>query len=496
LQHRSLCRALPLLLAATAPAGAQSARLVGTVIDSVHHAPLRDATVVATPVSGTLDSVFHMTHTDAKGQFVIAALRPGRYTVSVEHAFTDSIGLDVPPRIVAITGDGTAHISLALPSVATLRRTLCPAALNDTTLGVMLGVVRQPDGSLAAGGRVVLGWSDLSTDKTTLGVTREERTASTTTDSLGVYRACGVPAAVTLLVQAQLGPRQSGVISEQIGEAGVLVRDFTLGLEGTASTSGSVPADSAPQGSVGQGVLTGSVVGMRGERIAAARISLAGTTRSTTVDTRGEFRFAALPTGTQGFEVTALGYLPRRFRAEVTRDSRAGVIRMDRLGVLLDSVRVIARRRYDAQSYPEFEDRLRHRRFGQFVTEEMIEQRHPFLLSDMLRTMPGFEMHVRPDGTPVIQSSRGFSSLGQPTNSSIESEPGGARPFEERRVRGGPGAVGGSCIKIYVNGMIDGSEELNRLVPNAVHGVEVYTVAQAPAKYQSGSCGVVLIWSK
>ncbi len=496
MQHRSLCRALPLLLAATAPAGAQSARLVGTVTDSVHHAPLRDATVVATPVGGTLDSVFHMTRTDAKGQFAIGDLRSGRYTVSVEHAFTDSIGLDVPSRVVAITGDGTTHASLALPSVATLRRTLCPVALTDTTLGVVLGVVRKSDGSPAAGGQVVLGWSDLSTDKTTRSVKREERTASATTDSLGVYRACGVPAAVTLLVQAQLGARQSGVISEQIGEAGVLVRDFTLGSEGAASTSGGLATDSAAQGSAGQGVLTGSVIGMRGERIVAARVKLAGTTQSATVDTSGAFRFAGLPTGTQGFEVTALGYLPRRFRAEVTRDTRAGVVKMDRMGVLIDSVRVIARRQYDARSYPEFEDRLRHRRFGQFVTEEMIEQRHPFLLSDMLRMMPGFEMHVRPDGTPVIQSSRGLSSLGQPTNSRIESEPGGARPFEERRVRGGPGPVGGSCIKIYVNGMIDGSEELNRLVPNAVHGVEVYTVAQAPAKYQSGSCGVVLIWSK
>ena len=57
-------------------------------------------------------------------------------------------------------------------------------------------------------------------------------------------------------------------------------------------------------------------------------------------------------------------------------------------------------------------------------------------------------------------------------------------------------AVGGSCIKVYINGVIDPSMELDRLVPNAVHGVEVYSQAQAPAKYQSGSCGVILVWSK
>ena len=192
------------------PAVAQSQRLVGTVTDSVHHTPLGDATVVATPVNAALDSVFHTTRTDAKGRFALDALRPGRYSISVEHAFTDSIGLDVPSRIVAIAGNGTTETALALPSVATLRRTLCPAALVDTTLGVLLGVVRNADGSAAVGGRVVLGWSEFSTDKAALTIHREERTASATTDSLGVYRACGVPAAVTLLVQAQLGLRTVG----------------------------------------------------------------------------------------------------------------------------------------------------------------------------------------------------------------------------------------------------------------------------------------------
>ena len=135
------CFALLIAFAVAAPAVAQSQRLEGEVTDSVHRTPLHDATVVATPVNAALDSVFHTTHTDAKGRFALDALRPGRYSISVEHAFTDSIGLDVPSRIVAISGNGTTQTALALPSVATLRRTLCPAALADTTLGVLLGVV-------------------------------------------------------------------------------------------------------------------------------------------------------------------------------------------------------------------------------------------------------------------------------------------------------------------------------------------------------------------
>ena len=200
----------------------------------------------------------------------------------------------------------------------------------------------------------------------------------------------------------------------------------------------------AVEGSVGEGVLTGSVIGMRGERIATARVSLAGTTRSTSADARGGFRFTGLPEGTQGFEVVALGYLPRRFRAEVTHDTRAGVIKMDRLTLLLDSVRVIARRQYDGRFYPEFEGRLRRRGFGQFVTEEMIEQRHPFVLSDMLRMMPGFAMHVMPDGTPIFQSDRGVSSLGQPSNLKIETDRIGGRRLDDHGGIAGDGNGGRS----------------------------------------------------
>ena len=104
----------------------------------------------------------------------------------------------------------------------------------------------------------------------------------------------------------------------------MLVRDFALGAEtGTTANSG-ITAGGTSEDTVGRGVLTGSVVGARGEPIASARVNLVGSARSTSVDATGAFRFAGLPTGTQGFEVLALGYLPRRFRAEVTRDTRVG----------------------------------------------------------------------------------------------------------------------------------------------------------------------------
>src|SRR4051812_279133 len=110
---------------------AQSARLTGVVTDSVHRAPLAEATVIATPIAPTRDTVFHATRTDANGRFALAGLQTGRYAVSVEHAFTDSIGLAVPSRETQVTAEGAPPVTLALPSVTTLRGTLCRAAEAD-----------------------------------------------------------------------------------------------------------------------------------------------------------------------------------------------------------------------------------------------------------------------------------------------------------------------------------------------------------------------------
>jgi hypothetical protein len=216
-------------------------------------------------------------------------------------------------------------------------------------------------------------------------------------------------------------------------------------------------------------------------------VNLVGSARSTSVDASGAFHFTGLPTGTQGFEVIALGYLPRRFRAEITRDTRAGVVRLDKSVVVLDSVRVTARRRYDARAYPEFEDRAHRQGFGRFVTEEMIEQQHPFVLSDMLRMTPGITMHVLPNGGVELTCNRSSSTL-------IGLIKPQDLPAGSRNASGED--VGSSAWKVYVDGVFERDADVNRLLPEAVHGVEIYHRNEAPAKYSTGICGVVLIWSK
>ncbi len=185
----------------------------GTVVDSVHGRPLAGATVIATPAARLADTLFHSTSSDAQGRFVLGGLHQGRYVLSVEHPWIDSTGIGAPPLEIDVQGE--SRVVLAIPSAATLRRVFCPAAVRDTSVGVMLGTIRRA-GSTVPGASVVFTWSDFDLDRTTLAVRPREVTATVTADSSGVYRACGLPIARSLLLQAQTGGAEhSGVIEER-----------------------------------------------------------------------------------------------------------------------------------------------------------------------------------------------------------------------------------------------------------------------------------------
>jgi hypothetical protein len=436
--------------------GAQALRITGEVTDSVHRAPLADATVLATPIAPTRDTVFHATRTDAHGRFELSGLQTGRYEVSVEHPFTDSIGLNVPSREVEVPAQGMSPVLLALPSVRTLRRRLCRAAESDTTLGVMLGVVRHTDGSAVQGANVVFEWTDVTVDRATLRTRQTRMTASAKTDSVGVYRACGLPAGIALFVQAQLGANeQSGVIEEHISEAGVLVRELMLG----DSTRAPQLANGADNGSVhGTGVLRGVVRDDRERPLAGAQVHLFGTSRMVKSDAAGEFRLTDIPTGTQGFEVMALGYAPRRFRAEVSAATEPMTVTISRIAAVLDSIRITARRFASGGRYNEFDERSR-RGHGHYLTEGEVERKHPFVTSDLLRAMPGVMVSVGKDNEHIVSMRR--------------------------------------CVPaVYLDGM-ESALPLDDIPTSWIRGVEVYQIAEIPSQYRGRNlCGLILVWTK
>ncbi|NUR35975.1 MAG: TonB-dependent receptor plug domain-containing protein [Gemmatimonadaceae bacterium] len=170
----------------------------------------------------------------------------------------------------------------------------------------------------------------------------------------------------------------------------------------------------------------------------------------------------------------ALGYYPYRTRVEVGEATPALAVRLERAAVVLDSMRIIAKRQRTplAQSYREFDERRAAGRAAQFLTEEDIERRHPFETSDLFKLMPSVKV-VGFGHDAKIAATRGKTTIGNPNIPNQECP-----------------------LDVFIDGVRVQAEDINTLPPEALHGVEVYTVAAAPAKYRVGACGALFLWTK
>src|SRR5258705_11720536 len=107
--------------------------VLGTVYDSLAHAPLRDADVW---VRG---SERHA-QTNGSGRFRLDSIAPGHYTLFVSHPGLDSAGLFTLAVPVDITGSDSA-LSVATPSLATLWRRPCGRGLRGRSAsGLVVGL--------------------------------------------------------------------------------------------------------------------------------------------------------------------------------------------------------------------------------------------------------------------------------------------------------------------------------------------------------------------
>lgn len=446
--------------------GTASAQLAGairgSVVDSLARRALVRATVIATRVGGTADTAFHSALTDEAGRFVIAALSPGRYALIVDHPSIDASGIDVLPSEADVVAGTEVTVALATPSAARLRRALCPAAARDTTLGVVLGTVRGTDKAQLPGATVVFTWSDFDLNRSTGVAVPRQLATSVIADSLGVYRACGLPVGITLLVQAQTDARrQSGIVEERMTAVGVRILDFQVPAAVPVTASDTSAA-------LGSFALSGRVETTTAAPVASAQVRLFGTSHFTTTREDGQFRLSGLPGGTQAIEVMALGYYPQRIRLELGDDNAPAIVKLERTATVLDSIRVIARRMRGVANggRNEYEERLLRGR-GMFIREEDIERRHPFVTTDLLKTLPGLVASTaRSSADEVILSTRSSG-------------------------------FGGRCaLQVFVDGIEVQPTDVNTIAPASIHGIEVVGVSGAPPQYHVRNCGAMLIWTK
>ena len=138
----------------------------------------------------------------------------------------------------------------------------------------------------------------------------------------------------------------------------------------------------------------------------------------------------------------------------------AGVVQMRPIAIVASSRRPTGR-------LGGFYDRAQRRGFGTFITREQIDQRRPFFVSDLLRTLPGLQ---------VVPARRGFGYDVLTT--------AGCRP-----------AVFLDGIQFPLMG-----ETIDEIVnPMNLEGIEVYAHApEVPAEFVAprNNCGAIVLWTR
>jgi len=219
-------------------------------------------------------------------------------------------------------------------------------------------------------------------------------------------------------------------------------------------------------------VLRGAVIDATTRaRVAAAAIELVdavqGDRTRTETDSTGLFMVRLPRAGTYRMSVSHISYV----MYEVT-DLELGTgeivtleIRLGQDAVPLEPLLVTARRAGLLQGV----DERRRSGFGQYLTREQIDARNAARVSDLMRDVSGIILRrAGPSGSLIL-------------------------------VRGG--GTGACMPAIWLDGVEiqqrPGSTLDDILTPNVIEAVEVYTaLGGAPTQYVSGTCGVILFWTR
>lgn len=423
------------------------------VHDSLSAVPLPGATVQL--VSATSPRDFSRTaDTDVRGRVTFRGVPPGKYTVGFLHPILDSIGVQAPARHVVVANDASHPIALAIPSAASLRIAVCGSDVARDSSALMLGTVRDPrDGMPVAGVVLNARWAEFTIGSS--GITRRTAGTATTSRPNGWFALCKLPAGTISLLLTAPGDT-SRTIDLPLVANGFHRRDLYIGA----------PARGRARGRI--------VVADSGRAVAGAHIGLAPGLSATT-DQNGAWTIDGVPLGTQMLEVRALGFHRESRAVDVVADEQQPLqeVALQSFGAILAAVQVSANRSGSGTAaLREFADRRRRGGMGRFFDADALARRNPTVISDLLRTMPGFIG----DGSLMMKGN--FSD--------------------------GAGGFDSNCAaEVYVDGhLLRGisASELDGLVrPEYVIAMEVYSAGSPkPAEFESGmsGCGAVVIWQK
>lgn len=197
-------------------------------------------------------------------------------------------------------------------------------------------------------------------------------------------------------IPATAAPTESGGRRRRRGRVGASLLSAILGLPAVVTAQ---PHTGAVSGVVKDSA--GKVI--TGVEVVAMRAGVAART-----DTAGRFLVAALPPGATDLSLRRIAYEPVVVSVDILESDTTDV--EIRLGTLPHSLpTIVVNDRVDrGRVLAEFEA---HRKTGagHFITRAQIEKRHPQLLSDMVRTVPGASM-ILVNGRSVLRFARSHTS--------------------------------------------------------------------------------------
>jgi len=438
--------------------------LQGVAIDSIHGAPLVNATI---QLSGT-DRVGI---TDSLGRFLVDSIKPGSYKVDVDHPILDTLGILLSTAPMEFVANEVTRVVIAVPSQEFLAGRFCTPARRALGPGVLAGRVREPDSDKAAvGARVSLVWYDPDPPAVAgvaVKIKKAPRVREATVGEDGTYRLCGLPEKYEGKLQAQ---RKDGGTTAEVSvvqEDGLLaLRSMSvapLAVAGTDSAGKAAPAKGAAR-------VLGRVVNKQGAPVGNARVSLNGTSASTLTRANGEFVLDSLPAGTQAITVRHLGYAPTEVSVELSSRTPARVsVQMGPYVPELTPVEVVSRQEQGLERVG-WTSRKRGASGGYFLSPEQIESRKATQFTDLLTTTPGIR----------VQGSMGRMYI------------------TATRTAGRAG-----CVNVYVDGsqwqQLEAGDLDSFVRPQDVAAIEVYPGGGSmPVEFQTsgGDCAAVVVWTK
>jgi hypothetical protein len=448
------------------------AAVSGVVRDSVARIPLAGATVQLV-VAGNVASLVRTAVSDSMGRFTLGDVPGGRYMLGFFHPALDSLGVDAPMREVYVEGERPVRADLAIPSPARIRAAICgPRPALDSS-GVLIGVVRDAhDGAPAAGVTVTGEWLELSLTRG--AIIRRIRRLDATTGENGWFAMCNVPSAGMMALIASRGADSTDRIEFRVPAEGFLRRELYIGPARTVVSADTTQRADASTRSprrlhVGDARLSGTVIAAAGGRpLMAARVSITAGPETRTNE-RGEWTLVDAPVGTRMLEVRAVGYYPELRPVNVVAGAPPVRVALSTLKAVLDTVKVVAARRFRRHELSGFQER-RRTSVGHYLTSDDIARRNPILVSDLFHAVPGLRLDRTHLGGTVINM-RGI--------------------FEER-----------CAPNFYLDGHYMrelSAEDVDDWVrPIEVAGIEVYAPGTVPAQFEPGQsgCGSIVIWTK